>query len=204
MDCLDRTNVVQGVFSRYIAHEQLQLFNLLPKPVNTKAKRSPFERFPVILENAFREGWTNNADAMSYLYTGTPALKTDFTRTGKRTYRGAMDDGINSVTRYYINNFTDGYYHDCLDIATLKLSPQSKLKSRTQVGLFKASLVAIIFLTIIANMFVRNYLLQIVEEELTTKHTILHHLVVFGTFFAGLYCLYSNGRKFIDDCTRFV
>lgn len=24
MDCLDRTNVVQGVFSRFVAHEQLQ------------------------------------------------------------------------------------------------------------------------------------------------------------------------------------
>jgi len=42
MDCLDRTNVVQGVFSRYVAHEQLMSMNLLPKPINTHAKRSPF------------------------------------------------------------------------------------------------------------------------------------------------------------------
>jgi len=60
-------------------------------------ERSPFEKFPVSLESAFREGWTNNADALSYLYTGTPALKTDFTRTGKRTYKGGMNDGINAV-----------------------------------------------------------------------------------------------------------
>lgn len=31
------------------------------------------------------------------MYTGTNALKTDFTRTGKRTIKGAIDDGVNSV-----------------------------------------------------------------------------------------------------------
>ena len=54
--------------------------------VDLPSKLSPFEKFPEPLEEVFREGWTNNADIMSYLYTGTPALKTDFTRTGKRTY----------------------------------------------------------------------------------------------------------------------
>ena len=34
---------------------------------------------------------------MSILYTGTKALKTDFTRTGKRTFKGAVDDGVNSI-----------------------------------------------------------------------------------------------------------
>jgi len=117
MDCLDRTNVVQGVFSRYVAHHQLNKLDL----IDIADKLGAFEKFPGPLEESFRHGWTNNADVLSYLYTGTPALKTDFTRTGKRTHQGALNDGINAVTRYYINNFTDGYYHDCLDIATLKL-----------------------------------------------------------------------------------
>lgn len=34
--------------------------------------------------------------------------QTDFTRTGKRTMRGVIQDGVNSVMRYYKNNFTDG------------------------------------------------------------------------------------------------
>ena len=38
----------------------------------------------------------------------TGALKVDFTKTGKRTFAGMIDDGLNSVMRYYINNFTDG------------------------------------------------------------------------------------------------
>jgi len=103
---------------------------LLPKPVNPKVKRSPFERFPADLEDKFRSSWSDNADSMSNLYTGTPALKTDFTRTGKRTYMGAVNDGINSVTRYYINNFTDGYFCDCLDLMTLKITPDIKIKQR--------------------------------------------------------------------------
>ena len=44
-------------------------------------------------------------DAISRLYAGTPALKRDFTRTGKRTKLGALDDGMNSLQRYYLNNF---------------------------------------------------------------------------------------------------
>jgi phosphatidylinositol 4-phosphatase len=126
MDCLDRTNVVQGVFSRFIAFTQLNKMDLIDLPSNGRV--SPFQKFPSALEEVFREGWTNNADVMSYLYTGTPALKTDFTRTGKRTHQGAVNDGINAVTRYYINNFTDGYYHDCLDIATLKLLPSCYMR----------------------------------------------------------------------------
>ena len=36
---------------------------------------------------------------------GTGALKSGFTRTGKRTVGGILDDGYKSVLRYYLNNF---------------------------------------------------------------------------------------------------
>jgi hypothetical protein len=81
-------------------------------------KGGAFEKFPIEeLETTFRTVWSNNADEISIIYTGTPALKTDFTRTGKRTYKGALNDAHNSITRYYINNFCDGYNHDCLDLS---------------------------------------------------------------------------------------
>ena len=38
-------------------------------------------------------------------------------RTGVRTIRGAIEDGINSIIRYFNNNFCDGYYDDCLNLA---------------------------------------------------------------------------------------
>jgi hypothetical protein len=205
MDCLDRTNVVQGVFSRFVAHEQLQQLNLIPKPVNTRSQRSAFEKFPDLLENVFREGWTDNADVMSYLYTGTPALKTDFTRTGKRTYKGAMNDGINSVTRYFINNFTDGYYHDCLDLSTLQLSATSKLKERKAISPIKISLMVIVMMTMFAKYFVEEHVLPpMLESGYSAKQRTLQVLVILGTIMTGLYFIGQNGRKFIDDSSRYV
>lgn len=60
-------------------------------------------------ERLFKGVWADNADIVSVQYSGTGALKTDFTRTGKRTYLGAMNDLSNSVIRYYKNNFLDGF-----------------------------------------------------------------------------------------------
>ena len=52
--------------------------------------------------------WTDHANEISLAYSGTGALKTDFTRTGKRTKMGLLDDGYKSVMRYLKNNFFDG------------------------------------------------------------------------------------------------
>ncbi len=69
-----------------------------------------FAPFAGDLEVIFRNFWTDNGDQLSILYSGTKALKTDFTRTGKRTMKGALMDGKHSIQRYYINQFRDGYY----------------------------------------------------------------------------------------------
>jgi phosphatidylinositol 4-phosphatase len=83
-----------------------------------KPSGDPFEKFSDDkLESVFRDIWTNNADAISILYTGTPALKTEFTRTGRHSHKGALSDAFKSLNRYYINNFCDGYNHDCIDLA---------------------------------------------------------------------------------------
>jgi hypothetical protein len=52
--------------------------------------------------------WADHADTISKSYSGTGALKTDYTRTGKRTKEGYLADGVNSVMRYVKNNFFDG------------------------------------------------------------------------------------------------
>lgn len=52
--------------------------------------------------------WSEHADLISKAYAGTGALKTDFTRTGKRTRGGAIDDFKKSAMRYLKNNFFDG------------------------------------------------------------------------------------------------
>jgi len=92
-------------------------------------------------------------------------LKTDFTRTGKRTHQGALNDGINAITRYYINNFTDGYYHDCLDIATMKLLPSSYLKPRGMITPIKICLLIVLVLVFLTKMKADHYFA--IEEDWT-------------------------------------
>ena len=84
----------------------------------------PFEELPKDLEEAFREFWTDNANRISLLYSGTGALKVDFTRTGKRTTAGEIEDGKRAVTRYFINNFYDVYNQNALDLVLGKIKHQ--------------------------------------------------------------------------------
>jgi hypothetical protein len=106
MDNLDRTNVVQGLFMRRALVRQLAL---LGAPDLSAPPSAAFESIR-------RNVWADNGDAISVQYSGTGALKNDFTRTGKRTKAGLVRDGVNSVTRYWLNNFRDGWRQDSLDL----------------------------------------------------------------------------------------
>jgi hypothetical protein len=108
MDCLDRTNVVQSMLGRWTLTRQLIDLSLL-KPGESAQDDQAFE-------NLFRNVWADNADVVSKSYSGTGALKTDFTRTGNRTRAGAMQDLNSSITRYVRNNFFDGPRQDGFDI----------------------------------------------------------------------------------------
>lgn len=116
LDNLDRTNVVQSLFGRRSLLLQLDESAAL---ANGSVLESPFHDF----ERVLKDVWGNNADAISVLYSGTGALKTDFTRTGKRTVRGALQDGVNSVMRYYKNNFVDGQRQDAIDLMLGRFRP---------------------------------------------------------------------------------
>lgn len=139
MDCLDRTNVVQSMFGRYMLFRQIQNRDAAgtdskssspsPKTNAVGTRKVPLEWVVAYKSNTlqlpFLEGekahrilWADNADAISRLYAGTPALKGDYTRTGRRTKRGALDDGMNSLTRYYINNFSDADRQEGIDLMT--------------------------------------------------------------------------------------
>jgi phosphatidylinositol 4-phosphatase len=96
MDCLDRTNVVQSVFAKRSLHEQLLQLGF----------RNPEKS--ISLERVFKNMWADNANAISEQYSGTGALKTDFTRTGKRSTEGVLSDLVNSIIRYVKNNYLDG------------------------------------------------------------------------------------------------
>lgn len=61
---------------------------------------------------------------MSISYTGTGALKSKLTRTGKLTLGGLVEDGIRSVKRTYQNNFLDDEKQDIIDFFLGNLSEQ--------------------------------------------------------------------------------
>lgn len=108
MDCLDRTNVVQSMLARWVLTRQLVDRGIL-RSGETSSDDPEFEHL-------FRNLWADNADIVSKSYSGTGALKTDFTRTGERTRAGMAQDFQNSCTRYVRNNFLDGPKQDAFDL----------------------------------------------------------------------------------------
>uniref|UniRef100_A0AAQ4Q101 SAC domain-containing protein n=1 Tax=Gasterosteus aculeatus aculeatus TaxID=481459 RepID=A0AAQ4Q101_GASAC len=108
MDCLDRTNVIQSLLARRSLQSQLQRMGVLNVGQRIE-EQAEFEKI-------YRNAWADNANACAVQYAGTGALKTDFTRTGKRTRWGLLMDGWNSVIRYYKNNFSDGFRQDSIDL----------------------------------------------------------------------------------------
>ena len=119
MDCLDRTNVVQTTLARWVLNDQLRSVGILQP-------NDCVENHPKFI-SLFRNIWSDHADVISKAYSGTGALKTDYTRTGKRSMEGILQDGINSLTRYTKNNFFDGQRQDAYDLITGAWDPQSDM-----------------------------------------------------------------------------
>ncbi|XP_071828390.1 phosphatidylinositide phosphatase SAC2-like isoform X2 [Apostichopus japonicus] len=106
MDCLDRTNVIQTAFARTVLTIQLHKVGLL----------MPDETLPQEIRSVFQNMWANNGDILSQSYTGTAALKGDYTRTGERKISGMMKDGYHSANRYLTAQFKDAYRQLTVDI----------------------------------------------------------------------------------------
>ncbi|PWN42197.1 hypothetical protein IE81DRAFT_341531 [Ceraceosorus guamensis] len=107
LDCLDRTNVVQSAFARYMLGVQLQRLGL-----DVPAARGERDE---AFDYAFNDSWANNGDMVSQIYAGTRALKGDFTRTGKRNLFGMMNDATASVYRMVQGAVTDFFKQTVMD-----------------------------------------------------------------------------------------
>lgn len=118
VDCLDRTNVVQSLLARVALDRQLRAVFHADIPaqsdpsVGVGGKPKLFHES----EDRFKHVWGDNADSVSKQYSGTGALKTDFTRTGKRSTQGMLGDGVKSVVRMYYKNFVDEGRQEAIDI----------------------------------------------------------------------------------------
>ena len=102
VDCLDRTNVVQSAIAQAVFVEQLAaLDNHTPIPI---------EGILTVQELAdLNSIWEEHANQMSFRYTQTDAMKTDFLRNGRREFTGYLKDGVISIKRNIISVKTDQY-----------------------------------------------------------------------------------------------
>ncbi|KAL6299034.1 SacI homology domain-containing protein [Sparassis latifolia] len=116
LDNLDRTNVAQAAVAKWMLNRQLVAVDILKES-------DSIDNYDDVMKD-LREMWTDHANMISIAYSGTGALKTDFTRTGKRTRAGLLEDGYNSVMRYLKNNFFDGARQDAFDLMTGAWVPQ--------------------------------------------------------------------------------
>ncbi|KAK7923266.1 hypothetical protein PG985_007337 [Apiospora marii] len=97
MDCLDRTNVCQSSFGKYMLEQQF--------------KAEGFDMGAQLDQQTtwFNTLWADNGDAISKQYASTAAMKGDYTRTRKRDYRGMVNDLGLSLTRFY-NGMVNDYF----------------------------------------------------------------------------------------------
>ncbi|XP_067931514.1 phosphatidylinositol-3-phosphatase SAC1-like isoform X2 [Watersipora subatra] len=190
IDCLDRTNVVEGLLAKRSLKQQLVRLGILLESDTIEAQSA--------FDYVFRNVWADNADYISMQYAGTGALKTDFTRTGKRTTLGLLKDGWNSMVRYYRNNFSDGFRQDSIDLflgnylvdeqeGTVKTSPLNVDRD------FKFYILPVVFLVAIS-MFTFTVLLpsEAWAEQIGS--------VLFwgGAAVSSLVTIYAYGSDFVD------
>ncbi len=179
IDCLDRTNVIQTVISRINLHQmlnELKISDVIPD------LNEPFEPFEHEFEDVFRLLWTENGNFLSKCYSGTNALKADYTRTGKRTMKGALADGVNTMKRFYYNNFRDGHNQDAHDFFLGNLSAsKTDLKDHSVFTPF-ILLAFVFFIALILYSSAASISLpQNYEENFRKK---LFKFILFGAIFA--------------------
>ncbi|KAJ2233189.1 Inositol-1,4,5-trisphosphate 5-phosphatase 1 [Coemansia sp. RSA 485] len=104
IDCLDRTNVVQSVISRAVIGEFIRQSRIVSGSV-----------MDAVLDGLGRL-WAANGNSISKLYTGTGALKSDVTTSGKSGWAGFFSDASKSLSRLMQNNFQDKGKQTTIDL----------------------------------------------------------------------------------------
>ncbi|KAI8897472.1 SacI homology domain-containing protein [Globomyces pollinis-pini] len=207
LDSLDRTNLCCSYFARYMVPYQVQSISpgLPAVQVLPSTGVAPAEvRDPVALTRKSLDTgytlltclWADSGDSLSLMYAGTGALKADVTRTGKRQLiAGSYADGMNSLTRYYLNNFTHGHLQDSYDLLTGRSTIHKVLELADLEGPIKAqrlknplfhrtkfpgSLIPTPVLNIVEPIYfnLREFLQQENAKPLQAKPTLINTVIV--------------------------
>ncbi|KAH9272398.1 hypothetical protein BASA83_005203 [Batrachochytrium salamandrivorans] len=106
LDCLDRTNVIQTYISRQMLDAHLS-------------------RFGIQLNFSDQDLWTR---AFNGLWADS-----SYTRNGKQTMLGYLDDAAKSVNRFYVSNFQDKGKQEAIDLLFSKGHTMNNLLLRNPV-----------------------------------------------------------------------
>lgn len=193
IDCLDRTNVVQSMLARRSLQQSLRSIGILRNDEQLASKFS--------FETIFRNTWADNADMLAEQYTGTRALKTDYTRTGKRGIAGLLKDGLNSCIRYVYNNFQDGFRQDALDLFVGNYQPRfgeglNELCPFDTKFTYKQILAPIVLLCLTSLTFI-TLLIPTTNTSLQMAYLLMWGL---GVAVSSIYII-NNGKHFVNKPT---
>ncbi|EME32039.1 phosphatidylinositide phosphatase [Galdieria sulphuraria] len=189
IDCLDRTNVLQSAIAEVILTKQLRQLQILSQEQTLKDFILVYAKFSNI--------WADHADAISEYYAGTGALKTDYTRTGKRSYRGIAVDGWRSLLRYWKNNFLDGYKQDAYNLLLGKVQIQ-RYRSKTIIPSYwdqlswKEKWIPLLCLTAIISCIWGVFSLR----NVSLKYRVVYFLTSFSILLRGLSFMISHGKHY--------
>ncbi|CAF1312108.1 unnamed protein product, partial [Didymodactylos carnosus] len=146
VDCLDRTNVVQAAISKTIIEIMLRKIALCDVEIDRGLEEHTRTLFQTL--------WADNGDAISRQYAGTDAMKGDFTRTGRRDFKGVFQDGKISANRYYRRFKKDTVRQKCYDAMQNVQAPKPLMISPNS-----------------------NRQLDLVETELSSSNTLIDNMI---------------------------
>jgi hypothetical protein len=105
--CRSRTNVIQSNLSKVATETFLRTI---------LQQNDRFANLMLIHSDL----WADNGDLLSKIYTGTGALKSEVTRSGKMSFASILGDATKSLNRFYINNFQDKDRQEVIDVLLVK------------------------------------------------------------------------------------
>lgn len=198
MDCLDRTNVVQSMLARYSLNRQFTDLGIL-RPGETFKSDDSFEFL-------FRNLWADNADVVSKSYSGTGALKTDFTRTGNRTKAGAFQDLQNSITRYARNNFADGPKQDAFDLFLGSYLPTRTASTDFVFRDTRPAIIQAMPYILAASLFI-VFIGVVTGTTLEYPWLLIRQIYIFTCAIVGVYAasfMFRNGVLYVSFCSSIL
>lgn len=113
-------------------------------------------------------------------------------RTGKRSTEGALQDGVNSITRYVRNNFFDGSRQDAYDLFTGAWTPRKGVKGDKRALAMRA--LPYLWLLSVILLFTALFIPALTDRLAPSTYIIAFAVVISSATF---YAITERGVNFV-------